>query len=84
VEFRRILETTEGLKVTATRLEVAQAVFTADGPVSALSLTYQLNEGGRRRPIGYATVYRTLHLLADHLLVDRTLPVETLYQACES
>lgn len=58
----------QGLRVTAQRLEVLEALDGAAGDTSAQSLHERLRDGGST--VGVATVYRTLASLAEAGVID--------------
>jgi len=58
-----------GLRLTAPRLAVLQAIAGAADSVTAQELHYRMRSGGART--GLTTVYRTLSALADAGVLDR-------------
>ena len=66
--FRRFL-VRSGHRVTPQRLQVARAFFASGGHVSVDELFQRLRRHAPR--MGHATVYRTLHLLAQAGLASR-------------
>ncbi len=75
------MTTATGVRRTAQKAAIRQALDAKDGFTSAQQLHADLEAGGDR--VGLATVYRQLNALTEAGLVDTiTVDGESLYKAC--